>query len=641
MLGQLIHRFERDGRRFAIDPESCFCFECDEISWDVLEHYPRLPANQIYQLLGARHDRKELQEVVGELEWLRAAKSILTPPKKEDLVKIYDLERGLKHLTVVLPEPADADAAPVRRRWFGTNATPARGGYALAQTAVRLLPMRSGTQKDLSLELVARGALRDPAGVAGLCAEAAQAARLAGKKLRLAVSLDGPQVARLPEALAGHGLRFTVEFGPEFAKEYGFFINSLANCAGQSLERFCKALHPDDKDVQGRVTLRPCRGQFSEAVQVLDEAGFLVIALDMDGAFAADGAPAPAAMLEGMNQAAAYYAERLLKRKYFRLDPLAALFKRIYTGTPQRRMDGAGTNELAVDAAGDIYPGQGLCGVAAYRCGNVAAEIDEAMLARFEDVGALTTGPCIGCWARTLCGGGATGVHHALTGSFRQPHPDWCDYQRQWLAGAIASFHRLSSAGVHFDRVYKTLGRREKPSLFLMARMALTMHIGARPIEEADAAMLTQWENWNEASYFLFNETGVLLATRYDREMESLHGKGLDQELVLTRRNGEPFGLLKVRPDKTPGVARIWIYFHNPEDYKSDAIRKSFRTVLNEAGDKQGIRKLLAPAASYEAGLREFLTALGFNEEGTLREALYLHGQYHDVAMYGGSAAKG
>jgi len=640
MSGQLIHRFERDGRRFAIDPESCFCFECDAISWDVLEYYPSLPANRIYELLGSRYDRKELQEVVGELEWLRAAKSILTPPKKEDLAKIYEIDRGLKRLTVTLSEPA-GDAVPAKRRWFGASTPATPGGYASVQTAIRLLPMRSGTQKELCLELVARGTLPDPAGVAALCADAAHAARLSGKKLKVAVSLDGPELARPPESLAGHNLRFTLEFGPNFSKEYAFFINNLANCAGQSLERFCKVLHPDDKDVEGRVTLRPGHARFADGVRTLDETGFLVMALDVDGAFAADPALAPAAMLEGMSQAAAYYAERLLKRKYFRLDPLATLFKRIYSGTAQRRADGAGVNELAVDASGGIYPGPSLCGVAAYCCGNVAAAVDETLLARFEDVGALTTGPCIGCWARTLCGGGSTGVHHARTGSFRQPEPDWCEYQRQWLAGAIASFHKLSSAGVHFDRVYKTLGRREKPSLFLMARAALTMHIGVRPIEEADAPLLTQWENWNEASYFLFNETGVLLATRYDREMESLHGKGIDQELVLMRRNGEPFGLLKVRPEKTPGVARIWIYFHKDEDYKSEAIRKSFRTVLSEAGDKQGIRKLLAPAAVYETGLQAFFASLGFRKEGTLRDALYLHGAYHDVLMYGGTVAKG
>ena len=71
MSGPALHRFEVDGHFYALDPESCFCFECDAISWDVLEHYPHTPVNRILALLEDKHPRVELEEVVGELEWLR------------------------------------------------------------------------------------------------------------------------------------------------------------------------------------------------------------------------------------------------------------------------------------------------------------------------------------------------------------------------------------------------------------------------------------------------------------------------------------------------------------------------------------------------------------------------------------------
>ena len=35
MAGPL-HRFERGGRRFVLDPDTVFCFQCDDISWDVI-----------------------------------------------------------------------------------------------------------------------------------------------------------------------------------------------------------------------------------------------------------------------------------------------------------------------------------------------------------------------------------------------------------------------------------------------------------------------------------------------------------------------------------------------------------------------------------------------------------------------------
>jgi radical SAM protein with 4Fe4S-binding SPASM domain len=413
-------------------------------------------------------------------------------------------------------------------------------------------------------------------------------------------------------------------------------VRALAKAPGETLPRLAKIIQPDAAGVAGRIVVRPNHPDFGRVVEDLDAAGFSIIELDMDGAYVANPHLEPQSMLDGMSRSAVYYAERLLKQHYFRLDPIAALFWRIYNGAPVRRFDPAGTNELAVDAGGSIYPCRLMLGMAEHRLGFVAdASLDEEKLRRFDDVGAATTSECMRCWARHLCGGGTASVHQALSGSFRTPHIPWCDAQRAWMAAAVCAFQALTSQGVHFDRVYRTLGRKEKPSLFTLARAALTMTIGVRPIEEADAKMLTQWENWNEAAYFVFNETGLFLATKYDREMDSLHPRGIDHELILIRKTGEPFGLLKIRPERIAQAAGVWIYFRDEADYASDAIRRGFRAILKEAGGQHALRRLTVPVSPKERGLAAFLEAVGFVQEGVLREALFLHGEYHDVALYG------
>jgi hypothetical protein len=147
--------------------------------------------------------------------------------------------------------------------------------------------------------------------------------------------------------------------------------------------------------------------------------------------------------------------------------------------------------------------------------------------------------------------------------------------------------------------------------------------------------MLVDWENWNTAAYFLLNETSVALTTKYEREMDAVHQKGLDQELLLLKKDGTPFGLVKMRPERLKGAARAWVYMHNPADYASDDVRKGFRLLLKEAGGGQSIRRVTVPAAAYETGLQSFLAAVGFKKEGTLREALFIHDAYHDVHVYG------
>lgn len=608
-----LHRFLHGERRYAIDPESCFCFECDQISWDVLEYYPGAAANHVVHRLRDRYDPKEAGEVISELEWLRATKAILKTPGRDELIKRFEVERGLKLLTLQLGAGA---SDPTRIR-----------------DAAVLLLARSGAQQDLRLVIEAAPAGFDAGAAARGCEEALRLGELAGKKLTVAVRI-GPLPLREPEPLREHACGAQWEFrsgGPPPRD----VLAPLARAGFGNLGRLAKTFSPEQA-VSGRIVLTPGSARFAHAVQALEESGFPVIELDLDAAFAAHPEIAPAAVFEELRTTAVYYANRLLEGRYFRLDPIAPLFLRIYQGQPARRADPAGTNELAVDRNGNVYPSRLWLGDAAFRAGSLEqGRVDEALLKRFDDVGAVTTAACMRCWARGLCGGGTAAVHQACSGDYRTPHEPWCDAQRAWLEAAVAAFNLLASRGVPFARIYENLGRARRPSLFQLARAAFRKQIGLRPLEEADAELLTRWENWNEAAYFLCTESGMFMATRYDREMDSLYPREYEHEFLLLRKTGAPMGLLRVRPERLPGTARVWVYLRDPADYADRGARQGLRHLLEEAAKQQALRRITVPAGPREDALAAFLEALDFNREGVEREALYLHGRYHDVRIYG------
>ena len=628
---EVIHRFEQDGRRFAIDPETCFCFECDAVSWDVLAYYPDASVTRILHELGGRHDPKELKEVVSELEWLRATKSILphTPPDK--FIKQFEIQRGLRCLTVRLPrhEPV---AAPARRGWFG------RPAVVLSQTArdmgiraIELLLARSDVQKDLSIAFLEEDCAGRADLLADLCVRALQSAAVAGKKLTAAVEISGVEVGDPPEALQGHGVRVQLEFRQ--ATDVSAILKSFVKSGFETLPRLAKAL--DREGCTGRIIVQPNHPAYGQVVRVLHDAGFRFIELDLDGAHVSNPALEPGSMLEGLRESAVYYARELQANRYFRLEPIASLFHRIHEGQPLRRADAAGVHELAVNEDGSLYPSRRMVGRKEFRAGSLTeGTVDEALLRRFDDVGSMTTAACRRCWARNLCGGGCAAVHHAFTGSYRRPHEPWCDAQRAWMASAVAAFNLLTSAGVNFSRIYGAVAGAAKPSLWTMVRAAMQMTVSMRPIEEGDAPMLAKWENWSDASYFVCHPGGVLLATVYEREMDALHPQTLEQEMVLTRRTGEPIGLFRMGPDKTAGVALAAVFLRDPADYGSQEIRKGCRLLLDEAGKQQALRRILVHAGDHEPHLQEFLAALGFERAGTLREGLFLHGRRHDVGVY-------
>lgn len=216
------------------------------------------------------------------------------------------------------------------------------------------------------------------------------------------------------------------------------------------------------------------------------------------------------------------------------------------------------------------------------------------------------------------------------------PDPAWCDAQRHWLAHLIDAFNTLVSSGVNFSHVTSGMTpTTSKMSWWKAAKTAYEMRLIPRPLQEQDAAWLVQWENWNPAAYFVCNESGLLLASQYDREMDALHPRGIEQELVLTRTNGTPCGLLKIRPDtKIPRLAWAWLYMREGKSYAESGVRRALSAMLSETVKSHDFKRILVPVTAAESELATCLQVLGFKPLCVQRQALYLHGAYQDVRIY-------
>jgi radical SAM protein with 4Fe4S-binding SPASM domain len=624
-----LHRFVEDGRRFVIDTETCFCFECDDISWDVLALYPNTPTNRIKHLLKDKHDPIVVDEVIGELEWLRHTSAILPKPKKEEASKPAAAPTSLRVVEYRLPASAAEQRA--KRRWGGVKSGASTNGDPYGRDAVSLLVARAGDEP-ARIVFAADRVLPDADAVTELCEHALRTGKLAGKPLQAEVRVD--DIGGNASGLDGHRVSASAIFGAD--ADPAATVRAIAGLQNAAIGKWAKTLQNAGELVTAKVTLRPGDANFGEAVKALRDAGFNWIELDLHGAFAARPDLDPMAMAEALNGVARAYAESLAAHKYYRLDPIAELFNHIYEGKPNRRADLSGAQSLFISEDGGIFAGEYFAGKSAFEFGSIAdAAIDEDARAAFYDLGAQNIGVCRACWARSLCGGGAAAVHHARTGAIHAPDAAWCDAQRKWLAALVASFNVLSSEGVDFTRVYHSLTLTGRPSLFGALKAAFQQTIGMRPIEEADAELLRDWEEWNDAAYFAFSETSVLMTTLYDREMDALHPQAQHQELMLIRRDGTPMGLFRLKPERTKGAAEAALYFRYEEDYAADSVRKGFQNLMAQAGGQQQLRRLTVPVSEQEAGLQQFLEAVGFQREGTLREALFLHDAYQDVHLYG------
>jgi radical SAM protein with 4Fe4S-binding SPASM domain len=614
MQPPLLHRFQIGERRFVIDPSTCFCFECDHISWDVLEYYPREPVNRIYHLLEQKHPRKELEEVVGELEWLRVTKAILITPKEEDLLKEAAETPDLQRIAVVT----------------AVGSVPLSSRIASAGT---MLLAGSGKNTELQLILVCTADSTECTEEVMTSLKALkQAARFVGKNLSLVVRVALHEAQKTNDAV-----QYSVETTLREDADNAAAVREVLALAHLKFGKVADALQRLSCAARSVLVACPRNERFEGLLKTMYEAGFREVHLDIPALYAQVADLTPEAVSESLRENVAWYGQHLLQGHPFRVEPFVTLFGAVHQGRPIRRMDDAGCRELAVDADGTVYPSLDFLEQQACAFGTLqGGERDKTVTQVFDGLGANRIPACLSCWAQCLCGGGHAIVHWRRTGNPRMPDPAWCDAQRQWLAHLIDAFNTLVSSGVNFSHVTSAMTpTTSKMSWWKAAKTAYEMRLIPRPLQDQDAAWLVQWENWNTAAYFVCNESGLLLASQYDREMDALHPRGIEQELVLTRTNGTPCGLLRMRPDtKLKGLAWAWLYMHDTKAYSESGVRRALKALLAETTKSQQIRRILTPVTPAETELASYLESLGFHSLGVQRQALYLHNEYLDVAVY-------
>jgi RimJ/RimL family protein N-acetyltransferase len=109
----------------------------------------------------------------------------------------------------------------------------------------------------------------------------------------------------------------------------------------------------------------------------------------------------------------------------------------------------------------------------------------------------------------------------------------------------------------------------------------------------------------------------------------------------LACEDGEPLGVLSIRgtehgPDETARsrAAELTYWFapdYHGQGYGSDAAGRLIRYAFED----RNLRRVSARCGCFNDASIGLLESLGFEHEGTLREATWFRGAYHDMLWYG------
>ncbi|HOV33080.1 MAG TPA: SPASM domain-containing protein [Candidatus Hydrogenedens sp.] len=605
-----IHTFERNGKYFAIDVQNTFCFECDEITHDILQYYPENAQNKILHILSSKYSKTELLEVWGELEWLRSIGSILKHQKIETWANALTQNIGLDTLSFLIKKDQLEQFQKI-----------------MPSALLRALPQVK-TQQKFRINLI----FAEKINTFKSCYE------VISELLSHIFPLNEKNInINLCLPITNH-IRETLKISRD---EKIFFI--FENTTLELLQRldtygeneFSKLLN----EQRGKVLFLPTFLPFIPTIEKFLNSGIKRIVLDPFAPFILNPEINIADFFHELTDLTILYTQQLKKGNQYLLAPVMEYFLNIQHGNSVKRRDPAGAEEWFITPDGDVYGGylyykNNLC-----RLGNIqSSDIPITGSESVYSLGINTTPLCTHCWAKNICGGGCGAVHHQLSGKVTEPCIDWCNLQREWIEEIIVQYQELNNAGVSLSPDVQVNTEKQHPG-----RLTVLKHIFQglfkeqiviRPLRPQDEEWLCQWETWNENVYFTLNEGNILTTTQHEKEQEILNPNKTYEEWAIIDKKSNPRGLLKIQPHRIPNLAIISIYFHNSEDYDNRDIQESFQNILNQVKNRFPKKHWLIPVIPEDKSLIQFVEALNFHKAGTARDSFFLHKKYHHLDIY-------
>lgn len=152
-----------------------------------------------------------------------------------------------------------------------------------------------------------------------------------------------------------------------------------------------------------------------------------------------------------------------------------------------------------------------------------------------------------------------------------------------------------------------------------------------RAMTESDLDQLLQWRNQPEVRRYMY--------TNHEIQIDEHHkwfagaNKNPDIELLIYQQGAKPQGFVNITRTRCPEVAD-WGFYLAPNAPKGSG-RELGKQALNYAFSQLDLHKICGQALGFNERSIAFHKALGFNEEGRLREHHFDGNQFHDVMCFG------
>jgi RimJ/RimL family protein N-acetyltransferase len=177
---------------------------------------------------------------------------------------------------------------------------------------------------------------------------------------------------------------------------------------------------------------------------------------------------------------------------------------------------------------------------------------------------------------------------------------------------------------------------QKKKTTLLLNPYLIGRLVYLRPVEKDDAVVLQQWHN--DPHIRTLSRCGGLPVSRASEE-EDIEAARAAREvylLIVRKASNKPLGFVRTQVVDAP-ARTVWLRFvmGHTSAWGRGYAREALTLFLNWLFSEQNARRVTLETYSTNKRAITFFKRIGFTQEGVLRQALYVDGQYLDIIAFG------
>ncbi len=438
----MIHKYKLDDAYILLDVNSGGVFKIDEITYDILDHYPNTDRDVTTKLFIEKYQETDIIQTIEEIDYLISHNELFSP-----LTSITtDFKQNSSIKAMCLHVSHDCN---IRCKYCFASQGNFQGDRLLmdedtGKKAIDFLIANSVGRRNLEIDFFGGEPLLNFNLVKTLVTYAREQEKKHNKNFRFTITtnallLNEDNMDYINENMDNVVLSIDgrkevndyMRYTPNNQGTYDIIINKLKEMANKR----------GDKDYYVRGTYTKYNLDFSQDVIHLADCGFknisvepVVAAPDMDYAIIKEDLPK---LFEEYEKLTKEYIRRKDKQPFnffhfnIDLDHGPCLYKRV-SGC------GAGNDYIAITPQGDIYPCHQFVGDEKFKLGDLDKGIVNLEIKDKFYKANLTEKPkCTNCWAKYYCGGGCLANAYNSNADILIPDEVGCELEKKRLECAI------------------------------------------------------------------------------------------------------------------------------------------------------------------------------------------------------------